>query len=466
MVTSINIGPDGNKVREPNVTLIQVSFDGHWLATIEEWTPPAADVVHMAPENDLLDQEARRRRETYLKFWRWNDEEEGYWALDTRIDLPHQSSVRPHANRIFDLVSNPAETSFATIGEDGIVRVWKPKTRLADGRIVRGARDGVVTTWTCAYDAVLDSTAIPLVDEIAFTSGKLTYSNDGSILAAIQQNTDSTSANIVHFLNASNGSVRFSESAFHASYLLGMGFVNRYFITLSDELRVWDLVANKLVYGFKLNSPAFAPRHKENMSYLAINSTSNTFAIAVPNKPGFVIPELRALEAINLVGISTSILVFDPKELAPLFAVEIPGVVTALAEVKGAPGYFVLDAQAEVRVVGPKVSAFVAPNAEAGDGKLPALAGNEDEVEVEDDEVMDEDEIEDTVALVDGVEDVDMDGDEGEGDLLDGDKHVVAPEKLAGLFDGVQSFAMPSVRDLFYDVVGLYGRKRDGGAAV
>lgn len=461
MVTNVNVGPEGNKVREPNVTLLQVNFDGQWLATVEEWTPPTADVVHMAPENNALEQETRRRRETYLKFWRWNDEEEGYWALDTRIDLPHQSSVDPYANRIFDLVSNPAETGFATVGEDSIVRVWKPKTKLADGRIVRGARDGVVITWTCSFETGLDSTAVPLENEAAFTNGKLAFSNDGSILAATQQNADPASANIIHFLNALNGTIRFSESAFHASHLLGMGFINRYFITLSNELRVWDLVANKLVYGFKLDVPAFPPKHKENMSFLAINSTSNKFAIAIPTKPGHVIPELRALEAISLVGISTSVLVFDPKELAPLFTMEVPGVVSALVDVKNSAGFFVLDAHAEIRVIGPKMSAFVAADGVDGDVEATMVISGETEDEEEEEE--EEGENEERVAL---VEDVDMEDAEKVGDLLDGDKHVVAPEKLAGLFEGGQSFAMPSVKDLFYSVVGLYARKKDNGTAL
>ncbi|TLD37489.1 WD40 repeat-like protein [Venturia nashicola] len=456
MVTNINVGPEGNKVREPNVTLLQVSFDGQWLATVEEWTPPTADVAHMAREDNVLDQETRRKREVYLKFWRWNDEEEGFWALDTRIDLPHQSSVGPHANRIFDLVSNPAEVGFATVGEDSIVRVWRPKTKLADGRIVRGARDGVVTTWTCSHETVLDSTALPLEYEPAFTNGKLAFSNDGSILAATQQNADPATANTIHFLNASNGTIRSSESAFHVSHLLGMGFINRYFITLSDELRVWDLVANKLVYGFQLDVPSFSPKHKENISFLSINSKSNTFAIAIPTKPGHIIPGLRALETISLVGISTSVLVFDPRELAPLFAIEVPGVVSALVDVHGSAGFFVLDAQAEVRVIAPKISAFVAEKSEIVDVDVVAS----DEAEVEDEE---EEEAEDGEETVTRIEDSVMEGGE---DLLDGDKHVVAPEKLAGLFNGDQSFAMPSVKDLFYGVVGLYARHKDDGTAL
>lgn len=457
MITSINVGPEGNKVREPNVTLLQVSFDGQWLATIEEWTPPTADVVHVAPENDALDQEIRRRRETYLKFWRWNDEEEGFWALDTRIDLPHQSSVDPQANRIFDLDSNPAEVGFATIGEDSIVRVWRPKTKLADGRIVRGARNGVVTTWTCSHETGLDSTAVPMENEPAFTNGKLAFSNDGSILAATQQNADSTTANTIHFLNASNGTIRSSESAFHVSHLLGMGFINHYFITLSDELRVWDLVANKLVYGFQLDVPSFPPKHKESISFLSINGTSNTFAIAIPTKPGHFIPEMRALETISLVGISTSVLVFDPREMAPLFTMEVPGVVSALVDIHGSAGFFVLDAQAEVRVIGPKISAFVAEKSENEGVDVAALG----EAEIEDEEGDAEDE-EENAAL----DDVVMEGADDAGDLLDGDKHVVAPEKLAGLFNGGQSLAMPSVKDLFYGVVGLYARKKDDGTAL
>ncbi|QDS75543.1 hypothetical protein FKW77_005461 [Venturia effusa] len=461
MVTNVNFGPEGNKIREPNVTLLQVSLDGQWLATVEEWTPPTADVVHMASENDILEQETRRRRETYLKFWRWNDEEEGFWALDTRIDLPHQSNLDPHANRIFDLVSNPAEVGFATIGEDSTVRVWRPKTKLADGRIVRGARDGIVTIWTCSHETGLDSTAAPLENEPTFTNGKLAFSNDGSILAAAQQNADPTTANIIHFLNASNGSIRFSESTFHVSLLLGMGFINRYFVTLSNELRVWDLVANKLVYGFQLDVPSFSPRHKENISFLSINSTSNTFAVAIPTKPGHVLPEMRALGDISLCGLSTSVLVFDPRELAPLFAMEVPGVVSALVDIHSSAGFFVIDAQAEVRVIGPKISAFVAAPPESEN--IEAADSNRAEEEEEEEEMVVVEDEEQSAVLVD---DVTTERAEDLGDLLDGDKHVVAPEKLAGLFNGGQSCAMPSVKDLFYGVVGLYARKKDNGIAI
>lgn len=52
-ITDLNTGPDGHVIDEPNVVLLQVSHDGNWLATVEEWIPPFETFSHRISASKL-----------------------------------------------------------------------------------------------------------------------------------------------------------------------------------------------------------------------------------------------------------------------------------------------------------------------------------------------------------------------------------------------------------------------------
>ncbi|KAK5002387.1 NET1-associated nuclear protein 1 [Cryomyces antarcticus] len=71
-VTNFNVGPEGLKLQEPDIKMLQVTRDGKWLATIEEWIPPTKDVAFLAADDVAMHEAQCQRREVYLKFWRWD----------------------------------------------------------------------------------------------------------------------------------------------------------------------------------------------------------------------------------------------------------------------------------------------------------------------------------------------------------------------------------------------------------
>lgn len=86
-ITNINMAPNAHLISEPRVIHMQASFDGKWLATVDEWIPPKRDLDFIGHQGRDLGAERRQRREVFLKFWQWN-KENADWELVTRIDSP------------------------------------------------------------------------------------------------------------------------------------------------------------------------------------------------------------------------------------------------------------------------------------------------------------------------------------------------------------------------------------------
>lgn len=76
------------------------------------------------------------RAETYLKLWVWN-EKNAAWILNTRIDKPHgKNKITSLAFGVEQAEDLPLQ--LATIGEDGIVRVWRLRNRKLKGGETEG----------------------------------------------------------------------------------------------------------------------------------------------------------------------------------------------------------------------------------------------------------------------------------------------------------------------------------------
>lgn len=444
--THVNESPDGVLLSEPNVTHLQVSHDGKWMATVEEWTPPPSDLDHVGFGWDYGRVEQEARREVYLKFWRRNMDNHT-WALDTRIDMPHvRADGMPSS--IFALVAEPNHTGFSTVGDDGFVRVWKPKTRLEDGRFVRGARgkrQGIVI-WSARHAIYLGRAAEGMETDSESSSssqkasvyGCMAYSTDGSVLAVSQVLPDEQSQGVVHLIDATSGEVQHSIAGFWSSGLAGMGLLDQYLIVVSDDLHVWDLVHDRLVYSLSLEE-----ENHDRWPRIAVNPIDRTFALTVPPRP----------DSTSVLG--STVLVLKPTSATPVHSLSIPSLAIALMPAHGLPGYIVLDAAAEIRTITPKST--------AGIPLISELAANGN-VDGQDETALEEDDDDDNEMEVD--EDVEMDGvvdgdDEEDGivDDAENDRPVVRTEQLAQIFDVGPSFALPPVQDLFNSVVGLYARK-------
>jgi NET1-associated nuclear protein 1 (U3 small nucleolar RNA-associated protein 17) len=427
--TNINVGPGGVTVKEAHITHLSISQDGEWLVSAETWNPETGS-------RSDEDQPKIQRRETFLKFWQWSDARD-QWVLQTRIDAPHQSDTLDFANLILDLTSNPKSLEFTSIGQDGIVRVWSPKTRLKDGTIIRGVNQEGITTWVC-------SQAIDICKQVDITHpdtdsqfsgissiGKVAYSDDGSVLAATVDEANTLSPGLVHFINVESGLVRSSQPLIYGTGLGSIKFLGRYLIVLSTELRVWDIVANKLVFGFPLIDYHLPISRIQTLSFIAVSPELDRFAVAFP--------------AAKIGQVRTRIAVFDPASATPLIIEDLPTYVTSLVSLGASSGFAAIDTDAQIRIIKPDTGST-----------LDALKlGMVMDLENQD---VDMEEALDTTA---GAEEVEEDIKKDEYDSDDNDnivehKPTVKPHQLAEIFDSGPAFALPPVEDLFKAVASLY----------
>jgi NET1-associated nuclear protein 1 (U3 small nucleolar RNA-associated protein 17) len=439
---NLNKAPSGNKIDEANVYMIQTSADGLWLATAEEWSPPVAEISKLLGTNDreALQREIDRRRESYLKFWRW-DGEKSQWGLHTRVDSPHRVDWEPFINRIIDLVAFPDSTGFASIGEDGIVRFWKPKSKLKDGSIVRGIIHDGITTWSCSKSMEVEKISLESdqdEDQGKYEiprKAKLAFSTDGSTLVVSLNNTQiltqtkENAPGLVHFYNSSTGELQDSISGLYAKDIAGMQFLGRYLIILSNDLRVWDVVSNKLVFGYELHEADVQP--KSQLRLLAVNKKLNTFAVAFTK--------------VNDTDVLSRILIFDPTSPQPLLLTDLPGLITSLISSSSTSGFIALDNEAEAHLIQPAASQTLLPQML---GQSNDLVAQEDEVMVDVDEESDVEPIEDNTAAAAADDSDDSD--------VDMDRPSFRGNQLAKIFEGTTSHALPPVQDLFHAVAKLY----------
>ncbi|CAG5146352.1 uncharacterized protein ALTATR162_LOCUS1864 [Alternaria atra] len=349
--TEPNVAPDGRRIKEPTVTHLQVSHDGEWLATIDEWVPPRSDTRYLnegVPE--FNEQERLNRREVYLKFWR-RDKSTGQWKLETRIDAPHFFEDVCGNGRVFDLVADPAAAGFATVGEDHVVRIWRPKTRSRDGVIVRGAQQEGLVTWS------LDQ-AIEINDKLDITEGsqqslpprtsRLAFSSDGSVLATSISWDLKEDAGVTHLIDAHSATIRRSLTEIDVTALSGLGFVGQFLVVVADAVTVWDMVSDELAYSIPIDTPGIGRLERVPLVRLACNDNDidGTFAVSLPRfeKNG-----------------SSRLFVYSPEHQKPVWKDTYSGVTLGLASRRSESGYVVLDSRSCLRTITPSAGSLQLP---------------------------------------------------------------------------------------------------------
>ena len=442
-VTDLNMGPESNTIEEPNITHIQASADGQWLATADEWMPPKRDLAPLAFSQKRVVEEQIFRQEVYLKFWSWKDEKKT-WELVSRIDNPHASQTgNPYdQGRVLELASDPSTSAFATIGEDGIVKTWRPAIRRRHGLEVR-SKDGIsLTTWHCKHTVPLESVE-PITQKSA-QGAKLAYSQDGSVLAAgLQSSTPSP----IHLIDAYSGEIRSVQTGLYSGPLLGLGIINKYLITLSHELCVWDLVTDERQYGIQLKPEGLSLDTKLSMTHLAVDAHDGIFAIAVPEVgDGFNSTTVR----------KSQIAIFDPANASPLFLTSLPNTIINLLPATRRKGFYAIDLAAEVRTLAPIQSLASLPMTLPKDENVPSrslndIFGNGQSTKAVGDGVGKH-----TGLLTSIIENVSR-----EPHVQEDDAVIVSSDRLAEVFDVGPAYALPPVTELFEQVASLYsGRVR------
>jgi NET1-associated nuclear protein 1 (U3 small nucleolar RNA-associated protein 17) len=366
--TEPNVAPNGGQIKEPNVTHVQMSHDGNWLATgknsdartacetytdfvhqllVDEWVPPRSDTGYLnegIPEYN--EQERLLRREIYLKIWRRDKDMQ--WKLEARIDAPHFFENVCGNGRVFDLVADPTALGFATVGEDHVVRIWRPKTRTRDGVIVRGAQLEGLVTWS------LDA-SVEISDKLDVTEGsqvslpprtsRLAFSADGSVLA-VSISWDSENAGVTHLIDTHTGTIRRSLTEIDVTALSGLGFVGQCLVIVADAITVWDMVSDQLAYSIAIHTTGIGRLERVPLVRLATNETDGTFAVALP--------QFMKIESSSKVKkASSKISIYSPNSHKSLWAGTCDFITLALASKKSERGYIALDSRSCLQTFSP-----------------------------------------------------------------------------------------------------------------
>lgn len=445
--TDVNTTPQGHSITEPRITEMTYSRDGRWLATIDEWQPPLRDV-------DSLEGAASERREVYLKFWAVSPEDHSL-ELVSRINAPHYAG---RSEPVFDLAADPSSHRFATIGKDGIIRLWQPALRKRDGIVVKSQSGRPLQTWSCSQTIHLkeneisdgpDSiTAKPHLHE----SGALSFSEDGSTIVCGLGNGENS---VIHIIDAESGKVRTSLHGLCQGNIQGVGLLSSSLIIVSNDLVVYDIVLDELRYGIQLRGTEklLGP---SILTHLTLDHQTSSFAVAISRKK------------IESLSVRTELAIFRPDQSAPELVQEFPHPITAVVPSVGSSGFLVLDASAQLW--------SVAQGTETRSAFAQSLADlhldQQDEKPEAAEEIAGEDK---AIAIIEAGDDEDGVASEDEMDVdmsapddgSDEDVYpaVVPPQRLAELFDAAPSFAMPPIEDMFYQVTKLFSAPNQTPAA-
>lgn len=435
--TDPNLTPEGRRILEPTVTLVQVSHDGEWLATVDEWTPPQADTSYLdegIPE--FREEERIHRREVYLKIWR-RDAQSGQWKLETRLDAPHFFQDISANGKVFDLIADPTAPGFATVGEDHFVRVWRPKTRLRDGLTVRGAEKQGLVTWSldCSVEIsdkldVLDAGASSQ-QTLPLRNSRLAFSADGSVIAAAISWASDEDPGVIHLIDANTTVIQRSLTEVDVVALSGLAILDRHLIVVGDSITVWDMVRDQLVYCIPINTPGIDRFDRIPLVKLAINETDETFAVSLPR---FENSNARFQRA------SSTTQIFKPQQSGALWSSKVSSINLALASRHSERGYVTLDSAANIRVISPTSGTIQLPTPPPEDvPQQTKYTPEEDVMDVEDEAALTLPSIDDMIS-------------NSEEDTV-----VVKPEQLQQVFEeSGQSHATGSLSALLSAVIALH----------
>ena len=320
VVTVVNTNDKGQNVIDPDVLHLQVSNDGLWLATVDQWKRPMNDTqaLYLEGSND-----AENEIETCLRFWSW-DSQYKLWQMSTRIDEPH----KPEIDSVLGMSHNPTKAEFTTAGKDGNMRIWRPMMRMRNGLAVRDQSDEPLLTWTCAHALQPDPRSSGGQDG----SAALAYSEDGSTIA-VSWSSKRPDYSSVHFVDSRTGQMRLSQAKLCPPGQTQMAFSGSRLLLLSDSFHVWDVVKSRMLFGISFKSGLIGKEGR----LLAVCPSNGTFAIAL--NP----PDLQNPATVAILGVD------KPERI--LHTVKVHGHVRGLQAAANGTGYVILDGEARITQV-------------------------------------------------------------------------------------------------------------------
>ena len=337
LTTTVNIGPEGQSIREPNTAHLDISFDGKWLMTVEQWRSPAQDMngVLLEDEKDSRDRQA----ETTFRFWIRN-EDENDWELVNRVDQPHDS------HKVFAISHNPSHVEFASTASDGVILYWTPKARKRDGVSVRDQKGRQLYNWAV-------SRSITCLPTTKISAAALSYSQDGSVVAASYMTSGSPQWTYL-IENTAKAPSHYMTGLFHSgeeNANIDTAFVDQYLLTTtSSTLTIYDSIDSTLLKSITFPEE-YDLRGKQKCHLLAANPLDGTFALAMnpadeTGRAKIFVFDLRNGFNTSNVGSGT-----DETSSDELFVARFKSSFTCLFASPTSPGYVVIDGNSEIRQV-------------------------------------------------------------------------------------------------------------------
>lgn len=225
-------GIEKRPIIEPAVNLAAFSYDGSWLATVDEWEN------HYALDED-------DPTEIFLKFWAWKDKQ---WDVVAKVESPHGIRCRLLALASPNIQSTVQE--FASLGADGSVKIWRPFS----------SRSGTSTETLWSHHKTVGSHSSRLRSE-----GALNYSADGSVLVA-------GISGDIFVISLPDGEV---VKCLHVGDAISkLEVLGRYVLCLHESktlLSGWDIATGQIIFSERIDCP---------YSTITVNHSCSAFAIS------------------------------------------------------------------------------------------------------------------------------------------------------------------------------------------
>ncbi|KAK5083332.1 NET1-associated nuclear protein 1 [Exophiala xenobiotica] len=336
LVSTVSIGPNGQPLKEPDVTHLDITHDGQWLVTVDQWSPSDTDTRELYLSRG--DQSRRAQlNECFLRFWSTSnmssDTGTDNWELNTRIDEPISTSLTatsPTKQAILAVAIGPARHQVAVADSTRSLKLYSPKARIRSGVPVRDAQGQQLFTWT--YDHI-----IPLSDATVSpdpNSATLAFSEDGSVLAA-SWTTNSHLKARVHLIDSKNATVAASLPDIVGSGTATLAWCGRYLLSLSERFVIYDTVSMTPTFVIEIDD-----RFSLGKSRMAVNSRSGVVAVCVSER------DMRT---------PSRLILFDVNDLGkkPVLEEQVHGQIHVLLAERDRGGFLIIDGEGRTSSVSP-----------------------------------------------------------------------------------------------------------------
>lgn len=286
LASTINVGGNGQIIHEPDVTHLDVTYDGKWLITVDQWSPNTSDLDQL-----YLSRGDNRSRalhtETFLRFWSTTSKpgenaSTSPWELNTRIDQPAtlEYSSGDGQPAILAIAVSPTRHQVAIADTANHLKIYSPKARVKGGLPVKDSNGQQLFSWTCDHDISFSEPS----DSSSSRSAAVTLSNDGSVIAVTWATTSDARAR-VHFIEPRTGKAIASLPDIISAGQSHLAFCGQNLIALSSKLVVLDMVTMQSAVIFQSISDDFPNnRFDSAKSRLAVNIRSGVAAISLSER--------------------------------------------------------------------------------------------------------------------------------------------------------------------------------------